>query len=62
MEFGKVHFGSIVIDDVIYAHDVVIDRARSSSARRNPRSNFASSSDTLPCRLKRSCLGNANVW
>jgi len=62
MEFGKVHFGSIIIDGVSYAHDVVIDRGEIFKRKKKPSKQFREQFGHTPCRLKRSCLGNANVW
>jgi len=40
MDFGKVHFGSIAIDGVTYAHDVVIDRGEVFKRKKKPSKQF----------------------
>ena len=40
MDFGKVHFGSIVIDGVTYAHEVVIDRGEVFKRKKKPSKQF----------------------
>src|SRR5262245_27261180 len=40
MEFGKLHFGSIVIDGVSYGHDVIIDRGRIRKRKKKPSKQF----------------------
>ena len=46
MRFEAFAFGSIRIDGVTYEHDVVIDMAMSTNARRNPQRNSATNSAT----------------
>jgi hypothetical protein len=40
MNFGKLHFGSIMIDGVTYAHDVVIDRGEVFKRKKRPSKKF----------------------
>ena len=65
MEFGKVHFGSIVIDGVTYAHDVVIDRGEIFKRKKKPSKPFreqfghtpVSIEEKLPWNCKRLVVG-----
>ena len=40
MDFGKFHFGSIAIDGVMYAHDVVVDRGKIRKRRKKASKKF----------------------
>ena len=40
MDFGKFRFGSIAIDGVTYAHDVVIDRDKIHKRKKKPSKKF----------------------
>jgi hypothetical protein len=40
MDFGKFRFGSIAIDGVTYAHDVVIDRGKIRKRKKRPSKKF----------------------
>lgn len=40
MDFGKFRFGSIAIDGVTYAHDVVIDRGKIRKRKKKPSKKF----------------------
>jgi hypothetical protein len=65
MDFGKVHFGSIVIDGVTYAHDVVIDRGEVFKRKKKPSKQFreqfghtpVSIEEKLPWNCKRLVVG-----
>jgi len=65
MEFGKVHFGSIIIDGVSYAHDVVIDRGEIFKRKKKPSKQFreqfghtpVSVQEKLPWKCKRLVIG-----
>ena len=62
MDFSKFHFGTIKIDGVTYEYDVVIDRGKVRKRKKKPSKQFHERSDIPRYRLKRSCLGIANVW
>jgi len=36
MQFGRLHFGSIVIDSAKYSHDVLIDRGKVLKRKKKP--------------------------
>jgi hypothetical protein len=65
MEFGKFQFGSIVIDRVTYAHDVVIDRGEIFKRNKKPSKQFReqfghtpiSIEEKLPWKCKRLVVG-----
>ena len=50
MRFEEFSFGSIRIDGTTYEHDVVIDRGKSASAKRNHPKSSARPLGTLRCR------------
>lgn len=65
MNFGKLHFGSIVIDGITYAHDVVIDRGEVCKRKKRPSKQFReqfghsplSVEEKLPWKCKRLVVG-----
>ena len=65
MNFGQLHFGSIVIDGVTYAHDVVIDRGKVLKRKKTPSKQFreqfghtpVSMEEKLPWKCKRLVVG-----
>jgi hypothetical protein len=68
MRFGKLHFGSIVIDSVTYTHDVVIDRGKVSKRKKKPSKQFrkqfghtpVSIDEKLPWKCRRLIIGTGN--
>ena len=70
MDFGKFHFGTIKIDDIIYEHDVVIDLGRirkrkpSKEVSRPIRINtgFGRGADTLEVRSARADTDRSRSW
>ena len=68
MDFGKFQFGSIVIDGVTYAHDVMIDRGEVSKRKKKPSKEFreqfghtpVSVKEKLPWKCKRLVVGTGN--
>src|SRR5713226_1851982 len=52
MDFGKFHFGSIVIDGVTYKHDVVIDRCRVRKRKKKPSKKFREEFGHTPVSLE----------
>jgi hypothetical protein len=62
MRFTGYSFGSIQVDGVTYHHDLVIDRGRSTSARRpHPGSPVARLGIPL-CLSRRTSRGDAAGW
>lgn len=65
MDFKKFQFGSIVIDDVTYSHDVVIDRGKVLKRDKKPSKRFrdqfghtpVSIEEKLPWKCKRLVIG-----
>jgi hypothetical protein len=65
VEFGKFQFGSIVIDRVTYAHDIVIDRGEILKRNKKPSKQFreqfghtpVSVEEKLPWKCKRLVVG-----
>jgi hypothetical protein len=65
MDFGRLHFGSIVIDGVTYVHDVVIDRGEVLKRKKKPSKEFrkqfghtpVSIEERLPWKCKRLVIG-----
>jgi hypothetical protein len=68
MDFGKFQFGSIVIDGVTYAHDVMIDRGTVFKRKKRPSKQFreqfghtpVSAEEKLPWKCKRLIVGTGN--
>jgi hypothetical protein len=65
MDCGKFHFGSIEIDGVTYAHDVVIDRGKVRKRKKKPSRKFReefghtplSSEEKIPWKCRRLIVG-----
>lgn len=65
MEFGRLHFGSIVIDSTTYSHDVLIDRGRVLKRKKKPSKKFriqfghtpVSVEEKIPWKCKRLIIG-----
>jgi hypothetical protein len=65
MDFGKFHFGSIEIDGLTYAHDVVIDRGKVRKRKKKPSRKFReefghtplSSKEKIPWKCRRLIIG-----
>jgi hypothetical protein len=59
VRFEDFSFGSVRIDGAAYDHDVVIDRAKFSAARRKHPRSFVMLSDIHPCRWRKRSPGSA---
>lgn len=65
MEFGRLHFGSIVIDGTTYSHDVLIDRGKILKRKKQPSKQFraqfghtsVSVEEKIPWKCKRLIIG-----
>ena len=68
MRFGRLRFGSIEIDGVTYAHDVVIDRGRVRKRKKKPSQKFReefghtplSIEEKVPWKCRRLTIGTGN--
>jgi hypothetical protein len=60
MRFGKLHFGSITIDDVTYTHDVIIDRGRVGKRKKKPSKRLRQEFGRTPVSSKSNYPGNAS--
>jgi hypothetical protein len=65
MQFGRLHFGSIVIDSAKYSHDVLIDRGKVLKRKKKPSKKFreqfghtpVSVEEKIPWKCKRLIIG-----
>ena len=68
MRFGKLHFGSLMIDGATYTRDVVIDRGSVSKRKKKPSKKFRaefghtpiSIEEKLPWKCRRLIIGTGN--
>src|SRR6266436_461286 len=65
MQFGRLHFGSIVIDGAKYSHDVRIDRGKVRKRKKKPSKKFrdtfghtpVSVEEKIPWKCRRLVIG-----
>src|SRR5437870_12505800 len=68
MQFGRLHFGSIVIDSAKYSHDVLIDRGKVLKRKKKPSKKFreqfghtpVSVEEKIPWKCERLVIGTGN--